>query len=175
MTLAERIEVDVFYPRADALQTFVRVHGVNAFYRSVALRQTCCGIRKTEPLDRALAGKGAWITGLRRDQSPTRNDLAREEFDPVRQLTKFNPLVDWSEDDVWAYLREHDVPYNALHDRGFRSIGCAPCTRAVEPGEDVRAGRWWWERPEHRECGLHARSFGVPVRASARTTRVAAS
>jgi phosphoadenosine phosphosulfate reductase len=151
------IAVDVYFPDATHIASFVRTHGVNAFYDSVELRQGCCAIRKAEPLRRALAGKGAWITGLRRDQSVTRNALAREEFDASHGIPKFNPLADWSEDDVWTYIRAHDVPYNALHDRGYRSIGCAPCTRAVEPGEDVRAGRWWWENPENKECGLHRR------------------
>jgi phosphoadenosine phosphosulfate reductase len=155
----ERYErpVDVYYPDAQALERYVRANGVNAFYDSVALRQACCGIRKTEPLRRALADKGAWITGLRREQAVTRADLPLEEFDTMHGLPKFNPLADWSEEDVWAYVRERDVPYNLLHDQGYRSIGCAPCTRAVEPGDDVRAGRWWWENPEHKECGLHRR------------------
>jgi phosphoadenosine phosphosulfate reductase len=151
------LPVDVYSPAPARLEPFVRTHGVNGFYRSVELRKTCCAIRKTEPLARALAGKKAWITGLRREQSVTRSDVPYEEFDAVHGLRKFNPLVDWTEEDVWTYLRARDVPYNALHDQGYRSIGCAPCTRAVEPGEDVRAGRWWWENPEHKECGLHRR------------------
>jgi phosphoadenosine phosphosulfate reductase len=151
------LAIDVHFPDAARVVSFVRTHGVNAFYDSVALRQNCCAIRKTEPLRRALAGKGAWITGLRRGQAVTRSELAHEEFDATHGIPKFNPLVDWSEDDVWAYIRGRNVPYNALHDRGYRSIGCAPCTRAVAPGEDVRAGRWWWENPEHKECGLHRR------------------
>lgn len=153
--------VDVFYPDTQALERYVRDHGINAFYDSVALRQACCGIRKTEPLRRALTDKGAWITGLRRGQAVTRTELPLEEFDTVHGLPKFNPLADWSEDDVWSYVRERDVPYNPLHDQGYRSIGCAPCTRAVEAGEDVRAGRWWWENPEHKECGLHRRPVQV--------------
>jgi len=163
LALIERVRdryvlpVDVFSPDAARLEPFVRTQGVNAFYRSVDLRKTCCAIRKTEPLARALAGKKAWITGLRREQSITRSDLPYEEFDAEHGLAKFNPLVDWTEAEVWSYIRARDVPYNALHDQGYRSIGCAPCTRAVEPGEDVRAGRWWWENPEHKECGLHRR------------------
>jgi phosphoadenosine phosphosulfate reductase len=157
------IAIDIYMPDARALQRFVRENGVNAFYRSVELRQACCAVRKTEPLARALAAKGAWITGLRRSQSVTRTAVAIEEFDAAHGLLKFNPLVDWSDDDVWMYIREHDVPYNALHDRGYPSIGCAPCTRAVAPGEDIRAGRWWWENPEHKECGLHNRRVSVPV------------
>jgi phosphoadenosine phosphosulfate reductase len=150
-----RIDVDVRFPEATAVERFVRANGVNAFYESAALREQCCAIRKTEPLALALAGKGAWITGLRREQSVTRREVAVEEFDAAHGLAKFNPLADWSRDDVWAYLRAHHVPYNALHDRGYASIGCAPCTRAIEPGEDERAGRWWWESAERKECGLH--------------------
>lgn len=149
------LPVDVYSPEPSRLEPFVRANGVNAFYRSVDLRKACCAIRKTEPLARALAGKGAWITGLRREQSVTRSDVPYQEFDAAHGLAKFNPLVEWTEEDVWAYVRDRNVPYNALHDKGYPSIGCAPCTRAVEPGEDVRAGRWWWENPEHKECGLH--------------------
>jgi phosphoadenosine phosphosulfate reductase len=149
------IGVDIYFPDLTAIEPFVREHGINAFYRSTSLRERCCQIRKTEPLSRALAGKRAWITGLRREQSITRRDVAIEEFDAVHALTKFNPLADWTRDDVWSYMKMHRVPYNALHDRGYASIGCAPCTRAIEPGEDERAGRWWWENPERRECGLH--------------------
>jgi len=160
------LAIDVYVPDATQLQAFVRANGVNAFYDSVESRQACCAIRKTEPLGRALAGKGAWITGLRRAQSVTRSDLPLEEFDAAHGLPKFNPLADWSEEDVWAYIRANAVPYNALHDGGYRSIGCAPCTRAVEPGEDVRAGRWWWENPEHKECGLHRRPIAVVRKAA---------
>jgi phosphoadenosine phosphosulfate reductase len=159
------IAIDTYVPDAAALEAFVRGNGVNAFHASVELRQACCAIRKTAPLDRALAGKGAWITGLRRAQSVTRTAIAVEEFDAAHGLPKFNPLADWSDDHVWAHLRAHGVPYNALHDRGYPSIGCAPCTRAVAPGEDVRAGRWWWEDPELKECGLHRRP-AIAVRAA---------
>ena len=151
------IAVNVYLPDAARLEAFVNSQGPNAFFDGIDQRRACCALRKSEPLRRALAGKGAWVTGLRRDQSTTRADLAAEEFDSVHRLPKFNPLAQWSEDDVWSYLRAHRVPWNALHDRGYRSIGCAPCTRAVEPGGDVRAGRWWWEHPEHKECGLHHR------------------
>jgi phosphoadenosine phosphosulfate reductase len=154
------LPIDVYVPEAARVEAFVRERGVNAFYQSVELRKTCCAIRKTEPLARALADKGAWVTGLRREQSVTRSDLSYREFDDVHGLPKFNPLVEWTEDEVWTYLRARQVPYNALHDHGYPSIGCAPCTRAVELGEDVRAGRWWWERPEHKECGLHRRPIG---------------
>jgi phosphoadenosine phosphosulfate reductase len=158
------LPVTVHAPDASALEAFVETNGVNAFYRSVELRKGCCAVRKTAPLARALAGMRAWITGLRRAQSVTRSDAALEEFDAVHSLPKFNPLVDWSDDDVWAYLRGHGVPYNPLHDRGFPSIGCAPCTRAIEPGEDIRAGRWWWEHTDHKECGLHRRPVAIPIR-----------
>jgi len=160
------IAIDVYVPDAQSVEQFVRREGPNAFYRSVELRERCCAIRKTEPLARALAGKGAWITGLRRAQSPTRSDITIEEFDARHGLPKFNPLADWSEDDVWGYIRAQGVPYNALHDRGYPSVGCAPCTRAVAPGEDIRAGRWWWETSEHKECGLHRRPVPIPVRAT---------
>ncbi|MGN6701632.1 MAG: phosphoadenylyl-sulfate reductase [Burkholderiaceae bacterium] len=147
--------VALYQPEPAAIDAYVRDHGLNAFYDSVELRKECCRIRKVEPLKRALTGNHAWITGQRRTQATTRAALEVEEQDPVHGMTKFNPLADWSEDDVWHYLRAHDVPYNALHDRGYPSIGCEPCTRAIQPGEDVRAGRWWWEAPESKECGLH--------------------
>ena len=158
------LPVELYYPDPRALEAYVRSQGVNAFYRSVELRQRCCAIRKSAPLARALAGRDAWITGQRREQSITRRDLELEEYDAAHELPKFNPLVDWTEDDVWGYVRAHGVPTNPLHARGFPSIGCAPCTRAIEPGEDVRAGRWWWEQPEHKECGLHRRPVHVPIR-----------
>ena len=158
------LPIDIYYPERAPLEDYVRANGINAFYHSVELRQDCCAIRKTEPLRRALAGKGAWITGLRRAQSPTRATIAIEEFDHVHGLPKFNPLADWSDGEVWSYIRAHGVPYNRLHDRGYASIGCAPCTRAIEPGEDIRAGRWWWERPEHKECGLHRRPLAIAIR-----------
>jgi phosphoadenosine phosphosulfate reductase len=159
------LPIDVFYPDARALEAYVRINGINAFYRSVELRQRCCAIRKAAPLARALHGRGAWITGQRQAQSVTRRDIAVEEFDAQHKLPKFNPLAAWSDDDVWGYIREHDVPTNPLHARGYPSIGCAPCTRPIEPGEDIRAGRWWWEQPEHRECGLHRRPLDLVVRA----------
>jgi phosphoadenosine phosphosulfate reductase len=148
-------EIDVFRPDAAAVQAYVSNKGLNAFYDGVELRRKCCHIRKVEPLGRALAGKRAWITGQRRAQASTRASLALQEDDAAHGMAKFNPLADWSEQDVWDYLRANDVPYNALHERGYPSIGCEPCTRAIQPGEDVRAGRWWWENPESKECGLH--------------------
>jgi len=147
----------VFFPDASAVEQYVRTQGINAFYDSVELRKACCGVRKVEPLRRALAGKKAWITGLRAAQSTTRTELAPREFDAGNGLEKFNPLFDWSEEQVWAYIRIHELPYNALHDQFYPSIGCAPCTRSIAVGEDVRAGRWWWENPESKECGLHVK------------------
>ena len=147
--------IALYRPNAEAVDAYVAQNGLNAFYDSVEMRLACCGMRKVEPLGRALAGNRAWVTGQRRSQSTTRAELAVEEIDAAHGMTKFNPLAAWSEEDVWNYIRANDVPYNALHDQGFPSIGCAPCTRAVQPGEDVRAGRWWWENPDSKECGLH--------------------
>lgn len=152
---------DVFYPDAQALSELVARNGINGFYESVEKRQACCAVRKVEPLNRALLGKRAWVTGLRAQQSATRARLAPTEADEARGLTKFNPLHDWTDADVWDYLRTRNVPYNALHDRFYPSIGCAPCTRAVTQGEDIRAGRWWWENPATKECGLH--TYGKKV------------
>jgi phosphoadenosine phosphosulfate reductase len=157
------IAVDVYFPATTAVESFVHAHGVNAFYESQSLRERCCAIRKTEPLARALAGKRAWVTGLRRSQLITRREIALAEFDVTHGIAKFNPLADWSRDDVWSYVRAHHVPYNALFDRGYASIGCAPCTRAIEPGEDERTGRWWWEDPARKECGIHRRPGVVPI------------
>lgn len=150
-----QIPITVVAPDTADVERYVVANGPNAFYDSQALRLECCFLRKVKPLRRALAGKQAWITGQRRSQSVTRRDLKMQEWDAEHGLHKFNPLADWSDDDVWHYIRQHSVPYNALHDRGYPSIGCAPCTRAIAPGEDVRAGRWWWESAEQRECGLH--------------------
>lgn len=153
------IAIEVMYPDTNAVQNMVREHGLNLFYQSVDLRKMCCGVRKVEPLGRALKGLDAWITGLRRDQAATRAEVHKLERDEANGgILKLNPLADWSSDQVWAYIREHKVPYNVLHDRGFPSIGCEPCTRAVEPDEDPRAGRWWWEQEDgKKECGLHER------------------
>jgi phosphoadenosine phosphosulfate reductase len=148
-------DVTPYRPDPAAVDAYVAANGLNAFYDSVEMRKACCGIRKVEPLNRALAGNRAWVTGQRRAQSTTRAGLDVQEDDAARGMVKFNPLADWSEADVWEYIRANAVPYNPLHDRGYPSIGCEPCTRAIQPGEDVRAGRWWWENPESKECGLH--------------------
>jgi phosphoadenosine phosphosulfate reductase len=159
---------DTFYPDTAAVQRLVAENGINGFYRSVDARKACCAVRKVEPLARALNGKRAWVTGLRAQQAVTRAGLAPRARDESFGLEKFSPLADWSEDEVWSYIREQEVPYNALHDRFYPSIGCAPCTRAIAAGEDVRAGRWWWENPESKECGLHAASVSkIPVREAA--------
>jgi phosphoadenosine phosphosulfate reductase len=149
------VHVPVYFPESAAVEAYIARNGPNGFYDSVELRKKCCHIRKVEPLKRALSGKRAWITGVRRDQALTRKDLVVSEFDIGNGLQKISPLLDWSLSDVWDYLKQFDVPYNVLHDKGYASIGCAPCTRAITQGEDVRAGRWWWEDPESKECGLH--------------------
>ncbi len=148
-------DVALYRPEPAAVDAYVQQNGLNAFYESIDLRKECCRIRKIEPLGRALAGNKAWITGQRRAQSTTRAALDVQEDDPAHGMAKFNPLADWSEQDVWHYIRSNNVPYNSLHDKGYPSIGCEPCTRAIQPGEDVRAGRWWWENPDTKECGLH--------------------
>lgn len=149
------VPLRVLFPDAGKIEEYVARHGVNGFYGSVELRKLCCHIRKVEPLRRALSGKRAWITGMRRDQAPSRESLQLSMLDRENGLQKFNPLLDWSNAEVWEYLRQYDVPYNQLHDRFYPSIGCAPCTRAITPGEDIRSGRWWWEDPQGKECGLH--------------------
>lgn len=146
----------VHKPDARTVEMYVRQHGEFAFYESLELRKACCQIRKVEPLKKALAGRSAWITGQRRAQAATRGQLPLEEHDPVFGLQKFNPLAEWSDEEVWTTIRTLNIPYNPLHDRGYPSIGCEPCTRAIKPGEDVRAGRWWWESADSKECGLHA-------------------
>ena len=159
-----RYSITVHQPDPQATLEYVRHFGRDGFYRSQELRQRCCEIRKVEPLRRALAGKRAWITGLRRGQSAGRGELPAQAFDPVHGIEKFSPLAAWTEDEVWAYVRSFDVPYNALYEQGYRSIGCAPCSRPVAPWEDARAGRWWWESAEARECGLHVGPDGRLVR-----------
>lgn len=149
------IAIEVCFPDATDVQNMVNEKGINLFYESIENRKQCCGIRKTAPLKKALQGMEIWISGLRRAQSVTRSELQLTEWDDENGILKLQPLYDWSESQVWDYIKTHKVPYNTLHDKGFRSIGCQPCTRAVLPGEEVRAGRWWWEHPETRECGLH--------------------
>lgn len=150
------VEVEVYFPRPEAVQAMVRAHGLNLFYDSVDLRRMCCGIRKVEPLDRALADLDAWIAGLRPGQSVTRGDVRAVEIDAVHGgRIKLNPLVGWTREDVMAYVERHHVPVNRLHDQGYPSVGCVPCTRSIQPGEDERAGRWWWENADQRECGIH--------------------
>lgn len=153
------IGVESYFPNREAVEALEREKGFYSFRQSVEERKYCCGIRKVEPLGRALDGLDAWVTGLRREQAVTRGTVGKVEADESHGgIIKLNPLTDWSGEQVWDYIRAHDVPYNRLHDIGFPSIGCAPCTRAVKPGEDMRAGRWWWELPESKECGLHVKS-----------------
>ncbi|HXU93040.1 MAG TPA: phosphoadenylyl-sulfate reductase [Gallionella sp.] len=158
------VPLKIYFPDSVLVEEYAAQYGVNAFYDSVELRKSCCHIRKVEPLKRALAGKKAWITGMRRDQAVTRGGLEVSSFDADHGMQKFNPLLDWTNAEVWEYIKANDVPYNKLHDRFYPSIGCAPCTRSVTPGEDIRSGRWWWENPENKECGLHVASH-IPKRA----------
>ncbi|HHN48555.1 MAG TPA: phosphoadenylyl-sulfate reductase [Bacteroidales bacterium] len=149
------IPIRIYFPDTKQVEEMVNKKGINLFYESIENRKLCCHIRKVEPLKRAFAGLDAWVCGLRRAQSVTRNDAKMFEWDAKFGLIKINPLINWTEEQLWDFIERNHVPYNKLHDRGFPSIGCQPCTRAVEPGEDVRAGRWWWENPETKECGLH--------------------
>lgn len=152
------LTIETYYPDTKAAEEMVRQFGFNLFYKSIEMRKKCCGVRKVEPLRRALSGLSAWITGLRREQAATRTKVSKVEIDAANGgIVKVNPLADWTNHQVWSYIKKHSVPYNKLHDENFPSIGCAPCTRAVQPGEDIRAGRWWWENPEQKECGLHKR------------------
>jgi len=151
-------KLNIYFPRSDTVEAYVKNNGINAFYESIDLRKACCHMRKVEPLSRALYGKQAWVTGMRAQQAATRAALPVREYDSANKLEKFNPLSDWTEPEVWAYIRMYDVPYNRLHDAFYPSIGCAPCTRAVAMGEDIRAGRWWWEDPTGKECGLHVKT-----------------
>lgn len=150
------LKIEWIFPQYQSVQSLEQDKGLYSFKNSLEERHECCQIRKVEPLSRALREQQAWITGLRRDQSVTRTDLKHVELDETHDnITKVNPLLDWDDDDVWDYIKKHRLPYNSLHDHGYPSIGCAPCTRAVQPGEHPRAGRWWWENPENKECGLH--------------------
>ena len=157
------VRIETQFPDRHAVERLERESGYFSFRDGIESRVECCRIRKVEPLRHLLEGLDAWITGLRRGQSVTRADVARIERDPQFGIVKINPLADWTEQQVWDHIRVHDVPYNALHDRGYPSIGCAPCTRAVRPGEDARAGRWWWEQPAQKECGLHSQGPARPV------------
>lgn len=150
------IKVDVYFPNASDVEEMVANKGMNLMYESMENRKLCCNLRKIEPLKRALKQFDCWITGLRREQSTTRNKILKIEVDTLNNnITKLNPLADWTNDEIWKYIRKNKVPYNELHDRGYPSIGCEPCTRAIKEGEDPRAGRWWWENDTHKECGLH--------------------
>ena len=149
-----KIRIDTYFPQAEAVQNLVRERGINLFYESVENRQSCCGVRKVEPLNRALQGAEVWLTGLRAEQNDHRKSVEVVEWLPEKKKYKINPLLNWSYDDMIDFIKKNNIPYNPLHDRGFISIGCAPCTRAIEPGEEARAGRWWWEA-SHKECGLH--------------------
>lgn len=151
------VKVDVYFPNAQEVEALYKKQGINGFYESIDNRKACCYVRKIEPLKRALKGLDVWVTGLRASQSVTREAMKLVEYDEDNQVIKLNPLLKWSEEDVWEFIKANNVPYNKLHDQGYPSIGCAPCTRAVKEGEDIRSGRWWWENPEHKECGLHAK------------------
>lgn len=151
------IKIDVYFPQSEKVEAMVKEKGVNLFYDNVDNRKLCCGIRKVEPLQRAFKGLDVWVCGLRKDQTISRFFSELVEWDKVNGLIKINPLIDWTEKDVWNYIRKKNVPFSPLHERGFASIGCQPCTRAVQPGEDFKAGRWWWEGQEQKECGLHKR------------------
>lgn len=152
------ITIEAYYPNDQKLQEWVSKHGPNAFYESVDFRKACCHIRKVEPLKRALKDASVWVTGIRAAQSPNRENMPPLEWDETFQVIKYHPLLHFSDQDVLDYIRKHSIPYNPLHDKGFVSIGCAPCTRAIKPGEDFRAGRWWWEDNSKKECGLHVKS-----------------
>jgi len=149
------ITLEVFFPEASEVEKMVKDEGINLFYAGIEQRKRCCNVRKMQPLKRAFQGLEVWICGLRKEQSVTRHDMQMIEWDAQNQLIKLNPLINFTEEQVWDYIKANQVPYNKLHDKGFPSIGCQPCTRAIQPGEDIRAGRWWWENPEHKECGLH--------------------
>ncbi len=149
------INIEVFFPDTEKVELMVKDKGINLFYESFENRKFCCHIRKIEPLHRALKNRDAWICGLRNEQSSSRQNTKVVEWDEQNGLLKINPLIHWSEAEVWDFIRQHNIPYNKLHDKGFPSIGCSPCTRAIKPGEDSRSGRWWWEMDGKKECGLH--------------------
>jgi len=155
-----RINIEVYFPNSEKVERMVNEKGINLFYDGVEDRKTCCHVRKIEPLKRAMMDVDVWVAGIRKEQSVTRVETEVVEYDHINGKIKINPLLDWTEDDLWNYIKENDVPYNKLHDNGFPSIGCEPCTRAIIAGEDIRAGRWWWESPDQKECGLHKRKNG---------------
>jgi len=155
--LKYNVKLKVFFPKNEEIEKLYETQGVNGHFESIQNRKNCCGIRKMEPLKRALKPLKVWFTGLRAAQSVTRTDMPIVEFDENFDVIKVNPLINWNEEDVWEYIKANNVPYNKLHDLGYPSIGCAPCTRPVKAGDDIRSGRWWWENPEHKECGLHAK------------------
>lgn len=165
LDLLERIEnhyqrrIRVVFPEAQRVQNYVSDHGINGFYKDLVARQSCCHIRKVEPFQRAIVGYQAWVTGVRHEQSAERGLAQPVEFDARYRLQKINPLLSWTRQDIWSYIRDQNLPFNSLHDASYPSIGCAPCTRAIQPGQAERAGRWWWESPESRECGLQPRQF----------------
>lgn len=151
-----KLNLEVYFPNTSSVEEMEAMHGPNLFYKSAELRKLCCKVRKIEPLERAFSTLSAWVCGLRRQQAVTRTQIKKVEVDMAHsEITKINPLADWTEEDIWSYIKENDIPYNTLHDKNYPSIGCAPCTRAIMPGEDIRAGRWWWETPQQKECGLH--------------------
>lgn len=155
--LRYNFKMEVYFPENKPVEDYVQMNGINAFYESIEKRKMCCNVRKIQPLLRALSTLDVWVCGLRQEQSVTRTGINLVEWDEPNGLIKINPLAHFSEDEVWNYINAHNVPYNILHTKGFPSIGCQPCTRAVVEGEDIRSGRWWWENPEHKECGLHKR------------------
>lgn len=152
-----KIKIEVFFPDYKEVEEMVNKKGINLFYESIENRKECCRLRKLNPLARAFNGLDVWICGLRREQSVTRTDLKLVEWDENNSLIKVNPLISWTEEELWDYIKKNHVPYNSLHDKNYPSIGCQPCTMSVKPGADVRSGRWWWENPEHKECGLHSK------------------
>jgi phosphoadenosine phosphosulfate reductase len=181
LSLLDRLErrykrrIQVFYPDARAIEQYVGEHGINGFYLGADERLSCCNIRKVEPFKRAISGRKAWVTGVRREQSAERAQNDAISWDERYGLWKVSPLLEWTEADVWAYIKARNLPYNALHDKGFPSIGCAPCTRAVEPGADPRSGRWWWENADSRECGLQPRRRVIPLKVEPRRVAAAAA
>lgn len=153
-----KISIETYFPDARSVEQMVNEKGINLFYQSIENRKLCCNIRKTQPLHRALKGYDIWVTGLRRQQSPTRINMETFEWEPQFNMIKVNPLLEWSQEQMWQFIHDNKIPYNTLHNKGFASIGCQPCTRAIEKGEDIRAGRWWWEDPDSKECGLHIKA-----------------